>query len=244
MKILLKLLLLLVMMGYLVLAITRIARGGDTTVCTGVNVIIADSVHAGFITEAEVRRMLAADSLSPEGKRMEDINGEAIEAALLRNSFVREARCYKTPGGIVNLHIGQRLPILRVKADNGEDYYIDAAGVKMQVQNYTADLVVATGDLQQAIVRRQLLHLARYIHHHRFANDLITQIYVERNGRMTLVPRMGCDLITLGRVDSLAIPGQMEKLRALYTQVLPTVGWSAYREINLEYANQIVCKKA
>jgi len=244
MKTFLKLLLLAVMVAYLFAAFAWIVGGRDTTKCTGVNVVITDSVHAGFITSDEVLRLLNEAGLNPTGRIMDSISGQAIEDTLLRNSFIRMANCYKTPGGTVYIQVAQRLPILRVKANNGEDYYIDSEGVPMRPQNYTANLAIATGSISKDFAHRYLVHLARYLHNHKFANDLITQINVEEDGRIELIPRIGCEVIRIGRIDSVAITRQMGNLYAFYTKVLPTVGWTTYREVSLEFANQIICKKA
>ncbi len=173
MKTLLNLLLLVGVGIYLVFTFTRIAGWSDTTKCTVLNVIIADSAHAGFITADEVKRLLVKSGQNPIGQEMDKINGEKIEETLLRNSFIKQAKCYKTPGGSVNVQIAQRLPILRIKDNKGNDYYIDNNGRIMQSQNYSADLPVATGEVGKAQLKNILLPLAQYAHDNAFANDLI-----------------------------------------------------------------------
>ena len=32
-------------------------------------------------------------------------------------------------------------------------------------------------------------------------------------------------------------------MRAFYNKVLPKVGWNAYKEISLEFSNQVIAKK-
>lgn len=243
MKTLLKLLLLLAVAVYLVFAFTRLVGGKDSTKCTAVNVVINDSIHAGFIDEAEVMSLLDRAGLNPTGKAMDDINGEAIEQTLLKNSFIRLAKCYKSPDGRVNIHVAQRLPLMRVKAENGDDYYLDGHGKPMNPQNYTADLVVATGHISRQYASKKLLPLAHYLHDHQFANDLVTQVNVDANGDVDLVPRIGCQIIHLGQLDSAAVGQQMANLQAFYSKVLPTVGLNTYREVSLEFTDQIVCKK-
>lgn len=242
MKTALKLLLLLAMIAYLVYAFVTPRR--DSAVCTAVNVVIADSDHAGFIDTAEVVRQLNSANLNPIGRPMDSVNGKAIEEELLSNSFIKLAQCYKSSGGTVNVYVSQRLPILRVKADNGEDYYIDDKGDPMKPQNYKADLAIATGVISKDYAKKKLVHLARQLHDNDFANDLTTQIDVDARGNATIIPRLGCDAIRLGKIDSSAVATQLTNLHAFYSKVLPTVGWNKYCEISLEYSGQIVCKKA
>lgn len=242
MKTALKLLLLVAMIAYLVYAFVTPRR--DTTVCTAVRVVIADSQHAGFIDTIEVMRQLDRARLNPVGHPMDSVNSTLIEKELLRNSFIKLAQCYKSSGGTVNIYVSQRLPILRVKADNGEDYYIDDKGEPMKPQNYKADLAIATGLISKDYAKHTLIHLARQLHDNDFVNDLTTQIDVDARGNVTLIPRIGCDAIHLGTIDSTTVAMQLTNLHAFYAKVLPTVGWNKYREISLEYSGQIVCKKA
>ncbi len=243
MKTLLKLLLLVAVMVYLIFAFTRIVKGGDTTKCTALNVVIADSAQNGFITSDEVVRLLTEAGKNPVGKEMENINSLQIEQALLKNSFIDVVKCYKAPGGNINVHVSQRLPILRVKAENGEDYYIDKKGNPMQAGKYSADLIVATGNINKKYAATTLLALANSLHESSFASDLIMQISVDADMRVDLVPRMGCEVVHFGRIDTTNVEQKVANLHTFYKDVLPTVGWNTYRELNLEYSNQIVCKK-
>lgn len=243
MKTILNFALLLALTIYLVYAFVRLAVGRDDTLCSSVNVVIVDSTHAGFITADEVKRLLVRAQLYPVGRHMEDIDGRRIEEELLKNSFVRQATCYKSPGGRVNIQLSQRLPLLRVRADNGDDYYLDEKGNAMNPQGYFADLVVVTGHVSRDYARRKLVYLAREFHNNPFAGDLVVQADVAPDSTVTLVPRIGCREIRYGKLDSINMARKFRNLKAFYAKVLPEVGWNTYREISLEYANQIICKK-
>lgn len=243
MKTLFKLLLLAGVLTYLIVAFVSLSGGRDTTRCRTVSIVIADSTHAGFITRAEVQRLLTVRRLYPIGKEMDSIRGDTIEKTLLANPFIDRAMCYKSPGGRVTIHVSQRLPLMRIKGDGGSDCYIDARGHAMKAEGYVADLPVATGAIDTVCVRTQLAPLARHLYRDDFANNLIDQIVVSPDRHIDLVPRMGCDVIHLGRLDSMQIRTLFRNLEALYTKVMPTVGWNAYREVSLEYNGQVVCKK-
>ena len=113
----------------------------------------------------------------------------------------------------------------------------------MMPENYTADVAVATGRISKRYAAKNLVHLARYLHTNDFANDLVEQINVAPDGRVALIPRIGCQVIQMGKLDSLTLRTQMQNLRVFYDKVLPTVGWNTYREISLDFNNQIVCQK-
>lgn len=242
MKIALKLLMLLVLTVYLVMAFVRMSQTSDDTLCRSFQVIVPDSAQAGFINQAEVERLLRNAHLHPVGWVMDSVRGEAIENELLKNSFVKTATCYKTAGGVVKVVVGQRMPVLRVLSDDGGDYYVDEMGDRLPLHGYRANLVVASGSIDSTFVKDRLVHMGIYLRDNAFWNDQITQIHIDPTHHAVLIPRVGSNLlIRFGEVDSIA--RKFRHLRAFYEQVVPNVGWEAYREISLEYENQVVCKK-
>ncbi|MDD6123424.1 MAG: cell division protein [Bacteroidales bacterium] len=241
MKTLVKIVLLVALAVYLVFAFADFSRHGDNTVCSSVNYTIADSLHAGFITVEEADRLLRASGLYPVGRTLDQVDGLAIEQALRRNSYIDSVSCYKSPNGVVNVLIEQRLPLLRVLADNGDDYYMDQKGNLMTPQGYVADLIVATGHIDRKYARSDLLKLGRFLHADPFWNAQVEQIHVLPNHHLRLVPRVGGHTIEFGTADSIS-----QKFRNLYTfyeKVLPQVGWNKYTEISVEHVTQIVGKK-
>ncbi len=241
MKTLVKIVLLVALAVYLVFAFADFSRHGDNTVCSSVNYTIADSLHAGFITVEEADRLLRASGMYPVGRTLDQVDGLAIERALRRNSYIDSVSCYKSPNGVVNVLIEQRLPLLRVLADNGDDYYMDQKGNLMTPQGYVADLIVATGHIDRKYARSELLKLGRFLHADPFWNAQVEQIHVQPNRHLRLVPRVGGHTIEFGTADSIS-----QKFRNLYTfyeKVLPQVGWNKYTEISVEHVTQIVGKK-
>lgn len=241
MKTLVKILLLVALAVYLVFAFADFSRHGDNTVCSSVNYTIADSLHAGFITTEEADRLLRASGLYPVGRTLDQVDALAIEQALRRNSYIDSVSCYKSPNGVVNVLIEQRLPLLRVLSDDGDDYYMDQKGNLMTPQGYVADLIVATGHIDRKYARSQLLKLGRFLHSDPFWNAQVEQIHVLPNHHLRLVPRVGGHTIEFGTADSIS-----QKFRNLYTfyeKVLPQVGWNKYTEISVEHVTQIVGKK-
>ena len=241
MKTLAKLLLLLGIIVYLVFAFADFTRHGDTTVCRQVDYTIVDSSHAGFITAEEADLLLRKSGLYPVGREMDHVDGIAIAKALKKNSFIDSVMCYKAPNGTVNVLIQQRLPLMRIMADNGEDYYIDDKGNLMDPQGYSADLVVATGSISKSFAKTKLIQIGRFLLDDAFWNDQIEQIYVSPDQRMQLVPRVGGHVIAFGNTDS--ISQKFRNLYAFYEKVMPQVGWNKYAEISVEHISQIIGRK-
>jgi cell division protein FtsQ len=83
--------------------------------------------------------------------------------------------------------------------------------------------------------------MIKYIDDDDFWSAQIDQIYVDSNNDIDLIPRVGNQLIHIGTTEN--IEGKLKNLAAFYDKVLPEVGWNKYSVINLEYKDQIVCKK-
>lgn len=242
MKAFVKLLLLAGLVIYLIFALTNFCQSEDRTVCRQVNFTIADSTHAGFITAEEADNLLRKSGAYPIGRQMSKVNGIDIERALKKSSFIDSASCYKAPNGVVNVLILQRLPLLRIMAENGDDYYIDDKGHIMNPQGYSADLPVVTGHITQKEAQRLLIPMGSFLRNDAFWNDQIEQIHVEANHHVTLVPRVGNHLIRFGQTDSIST--KFRNLYTFYEKVLPQVGWNKYTEISVEHVTQIVGKKS
>lgn len=230
------------MATYLVLSFVKLANTKDEAICSELKVTMIDTVNIGFITPQEVERLLHGAGLHPVGKLMDSIDGIKIERLLMKNPFVKGTTCYKMPGGKVNVIVAQRLPIMRIMPNNSRWYYVDERGEAMQPLNYNADLVVATGQVDSAFVKDKLISFGLYLHENKFWDDQIIQINVLPDHHVDLITRVGSNLlIHFGEADSIA--RKFSNLKAFYEKVLPEVGWNTYKEINLEFTNQIVCKK-
>ena len=125
MKVLLRILLLLALVVFLVFAVTSFNNPKDSKMCSHVNVCVEDSGKAVFITTTEIRNILGAAKVYPLGKKISEVDCYKMEKILSKNPFIKNALCYKTAGGQVVVKVEQRLPVMRVISDSGENYFID-----------------------------------------------------------------------------------------------------------------------
>ena len=241
MKTLLKLFLLLAAVVYWGYTFIHSPKVENDVVCSKVELAYADSVTDGFIDTAEVEKMLKKENLHPVGKKLDSIKGKAIVACLLKNKYIKTASCYKTPQGVVNIEIAQRKPILRVMPNDGEDYYIDAEGTQLSTSDYLAYVVVASGYISKQFSKEKLPDLAMFLEADTFWKSQISQIYVDKSGKVDLYGRVGEDqVIHFGSTDS--IDKKFKHLRAFY-DVLPEAGWNTYSDITIAFDNQIVATR-
>lgn len=221
MRPLFKLLMLFGMTVYLLFAFFTFITREDTKQCKSLNIVIADSAQATLITAKDIDMMLRKASLYPIGRSMKDVDLIRIQNKLQSDPFIREAICVKTPGENVNVFVVQRLPLLRIIADNGEDYYVDSKGFPMAARGYEADLPVVTGQVTNAFVKKRLLPLGMLLSQDDFWNNQVMQIQVQPNQDIDLVLRVGSALVHLGKAEN--FDQKLNNLRAFYEKVLPNV---------------------
>ena len=97
--------------------------------CTKVQIDIADENENGFLKSDDVKALLEKHKLFPLSKSIRSISTRDIEQQLMQMPFVKTAQCYITQEGHAHVIITQRTPVVRVKAESGDDYYIDENGM-------------------------------------------------------------------------------------------------------------------
>lgn len=241
---------------YLIFAVTSFNKPNETQqICTKVDINIADSNNAGFLSANEIKNILEKHKIYPLNKPMKFVDPRKIEEVLKVGPFVKTAECYKTKNGHVNISITQRMPIIRIKSITGEDYYLDEKGGILPNSNYTSDLIITTGYVSRNFAQNSIALLSNAINQNDFWKNQIEQINVLPDLGIELVPRVGEHIIFIGYLPqnkSLAerqkkinefLKKKMTRLEKFYKYGLSEVGWNKYSYINLEFDNQIICKR-
>ena len=228
--------------AYLVMAVTAFNKPEDAaTTCQDLRISIEGDAVEGFLTTADVERMLKADHLDPRGLALSQINTRLIEEKLQAKELIEEAQCYTTQNGNVCIAIHQRIPVVRVMAQNGDDYYVDSRGLPLPRTGYTCNLMVATGHITPTYAQKRLAPMANLILKDQFWRSQVVQLNILRDGSVELVPRVGDHIIYLGQPTGLT--HKLERLRKFYAYGLSQAGWNKYSRISVEFDNQIICKR-
>ena len=234
-------------LGGLVVLMSFIEIKKSEVVCKDVKVYIPGNQY--FIDRDEVDNILQVNTHVLIGRKMEDINIHALENRLKANPFIEFAKVYADMDGVINVEISQRQPILRLMNRFDQDFYVDQHGLKIPLSaNFTARVLVANGyidelfanhvDTLSTVLGMELFKTADYIRKDSLWDAQIGQIYVNKDHEIELIPRVGNNRILLGDADSLDT--KFRNLLAFYKKALPQVGWDAYKEINIKYANQVI----
>ena len=226
---------------YLVIAVTVFNGKPTEQTCSGMELVINDSIDYGFISKREVLRLLNNKKLSPIGKDISDINIRQLEDELKQHPLIGNAECYHTPGNRIGIEITQRIPILRVMAANGEHYYIDDKGKTMPIPNSAANVAIVTGYVDKAFATKELYEFGMFLQQSPLWKAQIQQINVTPAKELELVPQVGDHIIFLGKPNN--YENKFERLKTFYKKGLNEIGWNKYSRISLEFENQIICTK-
>ena len=203
--------------------------------------VINDSIDYGFISKREVLRLLNNKKLSPIGQEMGKINTRQLEDELKQHPLIGNAECYRTPGNRIGIEITQRVPILRVMAANGEQYYIDDKAHTMPIPNSAANVAIVTGYVDKTFATKELYEFGMFLQKHPLWKAQIQQINVTPAKELELVPLVGEHVIFLGKPNN--YESKFKRLKTFYKKGLNEVGWNKYSRISLEFDNQIICTK-
>lgn len=232
----------LLVASYLVVAITAFNRKPKAQVCHDLELIIKDTVYAGFITKKEVAALLEAKGINPVGKKVERIRTKTLEKELSKHPLIDQVECYKTPSGKLRMEVTQRIPILRVMSSNGDNYYLDNKGTVMPPDaKCVAHLAIVTGNVEKSFAMRDLYKFGVFLQNNPFWDAQIEQINIVSGKNVELVPRVGDHLIFLGKLDD--FEKKLERVKMFYEKGLNKVGWNKYSRISVEFGNQIICTK-
>ncbi len=243
--------------AYLIAAPAYFTSLIDEIRCRNIIIDIADSPENNLITENEILNIVRNVVPSLAGSRISDIRLCDIETRLKERREIKTAEVYFTINGSICVFIRQRAPIMRIITEEG-DYFIDDEGILIRKRKlYTPRLHVVSGHvvLNRPVldglsildtgaknqVLRDIFILVNYIRNDRYWSAQIDQLWVDEKGEIDMIPRTGSHIIHLGTIDNYV--EKLENLEAFYLKILPLAGWNAYKRINLEFKNQIVCNK-
>lgn len=216
-----------------------------------------------LVTKDDIYKVVKQTGQLLKGEPIGYIDAERIESTLRKQPYITKANVYLTIEGKVEIDVTQSQPILRIFNQKGESFYLDALGHLLPLNPaFSARVVVANGFIDEPYSRttnylkdsvkmkdslefhsviNHLLQLSLFIQKDKFLKALIEQIYVDRNGEMELIPRIGNQTIMFG--DAGNIPEKFERLKVFYLMGLNQTGWNKYNFINIKFKNQVIGTK-
>jgi len=244
---------------YLLLVLGFVRDAHDGVLCSGLDVVIRDSLERSFLNESDVRNLIRIEHPEIAGIPMSGLDAASMEESLSQIPAIKNAQVYKTVEGRLVIEITQRTPVIRVEDRDHRQYFLDEEGnVIPAAAGYAPHILLVNGEISGSYRNRHnvlegqeelpgenimidIMALANYIAGHSFWNAQIVQVYVNRKKEFELVPRVGAQIILFG--DGSRLEQKFFKLGTLYREGFRQKGWNHYEIINLKYDNQVICTK-
>lgn len=211
--------------------------------CTGINVVVTDSLENSFVLASDVKGFLAEEYGECIGTAIDSINLNTIEEILKSKSAILGTEAYITKNGILNIEVNQRQPIVRfIGKDHG--YYADRYGRAFPLQSTYASYVKSVdGYIPQMSDSAKIMKIVRLVNFIEDSSDWknkIVNISVDSTGNLTLIPRKGNEKFLFGQPDG--IEQKLERMKLYYSSIIPATDSSRYSIVNVKYSGQIICK--
>ncbi|MCH2042916.1 MAG: FtsQ-type POTRA domain-containing protein [Saprospiraceae bacterium] len=250
-------------LGVLILLFVIIAAIRHKQTSKVKNIVIEiekNEAKSKFVTQEDVLEAITAENGGTiEGKAIGEIQVNKLEEVLeKKNIYIKQAQVYIDALNTVNIHVKQRVPIMRVCDMNDETsgYYLDSDGVRVMASDktsrqYPARVVVVTGAIGHYTENyleakdnklKKLFNLVKFIQKDPFLDAQIEQIHMVYSGDVILTPKLGDHSIHFGMPDE-HIEDKFDRLKVFYKEGLSRMGWNEYKSISLAYKGQVVGKK-
>lgn len=235
----------LVLLVYLVVAVTLSNAQEDNDLCRGVQISV-DGNGAGrqFVTAEELAHEI--NDLPDKATKMPiaNINTLELRKTLLSLDKVEDAQVMRMTDGTIRITAQPIMPVARI-FDNGKSYYINKIGKRVTANaRYHQDVPVIAGHFDTAdtaFTPLSLLPLIEYISNDSVWNSFISMIKVKSPNDIILVPNIKEHVINIGAPNH--FDDKFSRLRKFYTVVLPKQGWEKYDTLTLKWRGQLVASK-
>ena len=188
---------------------------------------------------------ISTDSIKNSIKRYiyttkDSISITKIEDELDKNTFVEKSQVYTMVGHKLFVNIKQKEPVARI-ITNDSIFYLDKNSNFMSLSKlHSADVPIIFG-FNQFSDLDYLTKISLMIRDDKFLNQNITQIIINDNQEINLKLSGLNTFIELGHNNKLE--KKIQNLKAFYNRAVRKNDIEKYKEVNLQFENQVVAVK-
>ena len=223
----------------------------------GVSLHLEREHYKGFVDRDSLLNYAELISDIAHQNKISKVDLQRINKMLTDNPWIEEGRAYIDLNDTLFIHAKEYEPVLRVFDNNGRSVYVTAEGVVLPPSpHYTPHLIIASGDfilppntvnidikdtlyqesgIVEAVVIAQAVGRDDYLTSH------IGQIYRNNDSIFELTVNNLPAKVILG--DTSNIDDKLSRLKTLLQKYNNTEELLAYKTLDLNYKNQIVCTK-
>jgi len=225
-------------------------------ICRHLNVCVVDSSKNSFIRTEDIKTLLRKEYGQYLGQALSSLDLCKIERIIDDKSAVQKSQVYVTCDSVLHIDITQRRPYVRFQKPGG-GFYADKDGFLFPLQSrYSSYVPIVDGaipiyesfdfkgkssDPKAQKWVEDIIRLVKYINADSYWKGNITQISIENDGDIVLVPRSGKERFNIGDVKKL--DSKFEKIEKYYKAVAPSKEEGYYSYVNVKFEGQIICKQ-
>lgn len=208
---------------------------------TAVGIAIDDRANVRFVTDADIRHILADVYPGIDTMQRGHINTYRIVSALNHNNRIESATVNILNDGSMSVQVTPMIPVARVFPDSAAtSYYVNAVGKRLPADpEHIVDVPVLCGDFTDTAAVRRLLPMLATIHDNAEADALVASISIDRHtGDIILHPNVVGHVINMG--DTSIVANKLARVRSFYHRVMPVKGWTYYDTVSVKWGGRVV----
>ena len=193
-----------------------------------------------FLTHQMVNNLLIQNLGGSSRIQKDKVDLNTLENTLNHHEMIEKAEVFSTIDGFLNTRITQKTPILRVISDD-DSYYLDKKGDRISLStNFSARVPLVVGEISKE-KRKSYLNLFNEINNDDFLSKNITGAQIMPSGNVVLTNRSFDFKIAFGK--PINVKKKLKNYKAFFHHAIKDTLIKEYKEINLMFTQQVVCKK-
>lgn len=237
-----KIVLLVVLLGYVAFAFAFVHEENANRICTGIDFRIVGNTLPDSVLRQGVNSQLARYGHKIKGEKIEKINLKGLEEYLSTFSNFESVECSINPDSRLRITISPIKAEVRVFTDKGNSFYINRYGKRIVADaEFFIDVPVLIVPQKYENCISSALSVIRYIGSDSELNTLISAYKIDGPNDLIIIPRLQGHVINFG--DSTRLDDKKAAIMAAYRKVLPAKGWNTYDTISVKFKNQIVASR-
>jgi cell division protein FtsQ len=193
-----------------------------------------------FLTHQMVNNLLIQNLGGSSRIQKDKVDLNTLENTLNHHEMIEKAEVFSTIDGFLNTRITQKTPILRVISDD-DSYYLDKKGDRISLStNFSARVPLVVGEISKE-KRKSYLNLFNEINNDNFLSKNITGAQIMPSGNVVLTNRSFDFKIAFGK--PINVKKKLKNYKAFFHHAIKDTLIKDYKEINLMFTQQVVCKK-
>ena len=220
-----------------------------------VNLKIVRNTEKGFVDYEKTYNMILNICDTVNNYQVNMIDVDSVLNALNENPWIIKAEANINLKEYLDVEVEECEPIVRVYAKNGKSVYIDDEGNIYPSENqYVPRLLVVSGvgfsvdklgNVNDEIYANtnlpQTFELVKEVLNDNYAKSCVRQIHYDKKKNYIFSMNNTNIIVIFGDVNDIRV--KLLKMKHFFDKMLGNPELDNYKEINLNYKNQVVCTK-